>query len=68
MIPLASREVIPTLFMTWSWIIAKLVIAIETGKMSEWSTSVRLGIHPKPPVLRAKYNIWASENNEMVDN
>lgn len=65
MMPLASREVIPTLFMTWSWMMAKLVIAIETGKMSEWSTSVRLGIHPKPPVLRAKYSIWASETKKI---
>jgi hypothetical protein len=45
---------------------AQLDKAIEIGKMYEWSTSVKLGIQPNPPLLKAMYNIWASERRELI--
>lgn len=45
---------------TPTWMIARLVKAMVTGRMKEWSTSVKLGIQPNPPVLSDRYMIWAS--------
>lgn len=40
--------------------IAKLISPIATGRISEWSTSVKFGIQPNPPSVSSVNVIWAS--------